>query len=83
MIPGDWRALDPDLVLVMSAREMTREEEDAVRAQLPADLPVELFLFDAEYFWLDQPEEVASRLRDLIASRARVRQAVDQPPTEG
>ena len=73
MIPGDWRALDPDLVLVMSAREMTREEEDAARAQLPADLPVELFVFDAEHFWLDQPEEVALRLRDLIASRARLR----------
>ncbi len=59
--------LDPDLILVTSTPEPDPVEQERIALELGELAPVVFFPFESEGFWLDEPERVAARLRDLIA----------------
>ena len=63
------RAWSPDLLLVTSNAPLSKAEAETIRDALPAEIPVALFAFDRELFWLDHPEKDAMRLHELLGAR--------------
>jgi ABC-type Fe3+-hydroxamate transport system substrate-binding protein len=72
-------AYAPDLILAVRARAWTPAEQDAARAQLPRTARIEFFAF-APDFWLEEPVEVARRLRAVLEPLAR-ELAAQAPPS--
>ena len=68
---GDWAALSPDLVVVMTPLALSLAERKAALGVLPVEVETVFFPFAAESFWLDEPVETARRFRTLIADRAQ------------
>ena len=68
---GDWGALSPDLVVVMTPRALSQAERKAALEALPDEFETLFFPFAAHSFWLDDPVGTAGRFRVLIAERAR------------
>jgi ABC-type Fe3+-hydroxamate transport system substrate-binding protein len=66
-----WLELRPDLILVITRRELAPEERAAALAVLPSDPLVSFFVIESEHFWLEDALEPARRLRTLIASASR------------
>lgn len=63
-----WSELEPDLVLVVTPRELSPEGRRAARDAIPPGTPIEFFVVDVKDFWLDEPEAAAARLRELLAA---------------
>jgi ABC-type Fe3+-hydroxamate transport system substrate-binding protein len=66
-----WPELRPDLILVITRRELAPEERVAALAVLPSDPLVSFFVIESEHFWLEDALEPARRLRTLIVSASR------------
>ena len=68
---GDWSALSPDLVVVMTPSALSGTERKAALDALPDEFETLFFPFAAQSFWLDDPVVTARRFRTLVAERAR------------
>jgi len=66
--PDGWRSIAPDLAIRFVATEPTKEDRHRLRALVPESIPLTFFVFDRQYFWLEDPAEVARELRTLILS---------------
>lgn len=75
MKPEAWAAHAPDLALVMTSKTLTADERLVALDALPLDVRVKFFRVDADRFWLEEPEADAARLRAVIKSFARERDA--------
>jgi ABC-type hemin transport system substrate-binding protein len=63
-----WSELAPDLILVVTRRELGPQERAAALALLPSDPLVSFFVVENEHFWLGDAAGTARRLRALILS---------------
>lgn len=74
------RAFAPDLLLVVSADELTEGERREIRQSLPVAYRVEFFVFDAEHRWMHEAVPAAQRLRALIEPLADELEGTTLPP---